>query len=137
MYRYTGAARIHRLYIHVCIGTLEQPEFTDCIYMYVYNYNTETMKSVIEKEQSEKTIKSLSEHVKKLTVENTSQQDRIKKLGFLQNEGRQLGSKVAERLKVVTQEKEEIRSMTRAEVNLHLDITVYYLQIIVNEVCAS
>ena len=80
------------------------------------------MKSVIEKEQSENTIKSLSEHVKKLTVENTSLQDRIRKLGFLQNEGRQLSTKVAElqeKLKVVTQEKEEIQStleMTQAQV---------------------
>ena len=68
----------------------------------------------LEHWQTEKTLTSLRDRVKKLTNENAALLDRLRKFGALQLENHQLGTKVAElqgQLEKVSAEREEMKGL--------------------------
>ena len=85
-------------------------------------------KKDLEHEKSKNTVQSFSSQVKTLTAENESLRKQIVKLGQLQNEGRELSTKISElqeELRVVKEEKEQMKSTleaTQAQVNAVLTI---------------
>ena len=87
----------------------------------------------LELEQSRKTLRSLGEQVKKLTTENASLLDRMRKFGGLQNESRELSHKVGklqEELKKVSAERAELKFLleaTQAQVNVSIMYIHSYL----------
>ena len=71
----------------------------------------------LEQEQSQKTLQSLKEQVKKLTIENATLQDRLRKFGGMQKESRELNTKLAklqEQLKKVSKERDELKFLLEA-----------------------
>ena len=80
----------------------------------------------MELEQSRKTLRSLGEQVKKLTTDNVSLLDRMRKFGGLQNESRELSTKAGklqEELKSVSAERDEMKFLleaTQAQVNVSI-----------------
>ena len=80
----------------------------------------------LELEQSQKTLRSLGEQVKKLTTDNASLLERMRKFGGLQNEGRELSTKVRklqDELKKVSAERDELKFLleaTQAQVNVSI-----------------
>ena len=82
-------------------------------------------KKDLEHEKSKNTVQSFSSQVKTLTAENESLRKQIVKLGQLQNEGRELSTKISElqeELRVVKEEKEQMKSTleaTQAQVNVY------------------
>ena len=65
-------------------------------------------------QQTEKTLTSLRNQARKLTNENAAMLDRLRKFGALQQDSRQLGSKVAElqgQLEKVSAERDEMKGL--------------------------
>ena len=79
-------------------------------------------KKVLEHEQTERSLRSLRDQVRKLTNENASLLDRIKKFGALQTESQQLtirAQRLESQLNRALQEKDELQSLlefTQAQV---------------------
>ena len=77
----------------------------------------------LEHRQTEKTLTSLRDQVKKLTNENAALLDRLWEFGELQQDSRQLGTKVAElqgQLEEVSAERDEMKNLldvAQAQVN--------------------